>query len=134
MTLDVKAGDLVLFGKGPSAFRGLRTPMEKLDEIVVGEVARQVLDPVRLTAMLDTYAQSTAAQVDGAWALLAKLRHDHTAAVAGIARLLDLGEKGKSASAPLRTKERTLGEVRPRLPQRTSPKRTLTASDRIFGL
>jgi len=44
--------------KGPSACRGLRTPMEKLDEIVVGEVARQVLAPERLTAMLDAYLQS----------------------------------------------------------------------------
>ena len=80
--------------KGPSACRGLRTPMEKLDEIVVGEVARQVLDPDRLTAMLDAYVQSAAAQADGAKAQIAKLRHDHTAAVAGIARLLELVEKG----------------------------------------
>ena len=61
--------------------------MEKLDAIVVGEVARQVLDPDRLTAMLDAYVQSTAVQADGAKAKLAKLRHDHTAAAAGIARL-----------------------------------------------
>jgi site-specific DNA recombinase len=47
--------------KGPSACRGLRTPMEKLDGIVVGEVARQVLDPNRLTAMLEAYVQSAAA-------------------------------------------------------------------------
>jgi hypothetical protein len=80
--------------KGPSACRGLRTPMEKLDEIVVGEVARQVLDPGRLTAMLDAYVRSTAAQADGARAQLAKVRHDHTAAVAGIARLLELVETG----------------------------------------
>jgi hypothetical protein len=80
--------------KGRSACRGLRTPMEKLDQIVVGEVARQVLDPGRLTAMLDAYVQSAAAQADGAKAQLAKLRHDHTAAVAGIARLLELVEKG----------------------------------------
>jgi site-specific DNA recombinase len=68
--------------------------MEKLDEIVVGEVARQVLDPDRLTAMLAAYVQSAAAQADGAKAQLAKLRHDHTAAVAGIVRLLELVEKG----------------------------------------
>ena len=79
--------------KGPSACRGLRAPME-LDEIVVGEVARHVLDPDRLTAMLDAYVQSAAAQADGAKAQLAKLRHDHTAAVAGIVRLLELVEKG----------------------------------------
>jgi hypothetical protein len=68
--------------KGPSACRGLRTPMEKLDEIVVGEVARQVLDPGRLITMLDAYVQSAAAQAEGAKAQLARLRHDHTAAAA----------------------------------------------------
>jgi DNA invertase Pin-like site-specific DNA recombinase len=80
--------------KGPSACRGLRTPMEKLDEIVVGEVARQVLDADRLITMLNAYVQSAAAQGEGAKAQLARLRHDHTAAVAGIARLLELVEKG----------------------------------------
>jgi site-specific DNA recombinase len=80
--------------KGPSACRGVGTPMEKLDEIVVGEVARQVLDPDRLAAMLDAYVQSATVQAVGAKAQLAKLRHDHTAAVAGIARLLELVEKG----------------------------------------
>jgi site-specific DNA recombinase len=80
--------------KGPLACRGLRTPMQKLDEIVVGEVARQVLDPGRLTTMLDVYVQWAAARADGAKSQLARLRHDHTAAVAGIARLLELVEKG----------------------------------------
>ena len=80
--------------KGSSACRGLRTPMGKLDEIVVGEVARQVLDPDRLTAMLGAHVQSAAAQADGGKAQLAKLRHHHTATVAGIARLVELVEKG----------------------------------------
>ena len=80
--------------KGPSACRGLRTLMEKLDEIVVGEVVREVLDPDRLTVMLDAYTQSAAAQADGAKAQLAKRRHEHTAAIAGITRLLELVEKG----------------------------------------
>jgi site-specific DNA recombinase len=79
--------------EGPSGCRGLRTPMEKLDDIVVGEVARHVLAPDRLTAMLDAYVKSATAEADGAKAQLAKLRHDHTAAVAGIARLLELVEK-----------------------------------------
>jgi site-specific DNA recombinase len=80
--------------KGPSACRGLRTPMKRLDEIVVGEVARQVLDPDRLRTMLEAYVQSAAAQADGAKARLAKLRHDHTGAAAWITRLLELVEKG----------------------------------------
>jgi hypothetical protein len=56
------------------------------------EVARQVLDPGRLIAMLDAYVQSATAEADGAKAQLAKLRHNYTAAVAGIARLLELVE------------------------------------------
>jgi DNA invertase Pin-like site-specific DNA recombinase len=80
--------------EGPSGCRGLGTPMGKLDEIVVGEVARQVLDSERLSVLLDAYVKSAAAQADGAKTQLAKLRHDHTAAVAGIARLLELVERG----------------------------------------
>jgi site-specific DNA recombinase len=71
--------------KGPSACRGLRTPTEKLDEIVVGEVARQVLDPDRLAAMLNAYVQSAADR---------EASPRPTAAVAGIARLLELVERG----------------------------------------
>jgi site-specific DNA recombinase len=95
--------------KGPSACGGLRTPMEKLDEIVVGEVARQVLDPGRLNVMLDAYVQSTAAQADGAKALLAKLRPDHTATAAGIARLLELVEKGLMEAEDPVMRERLVG-------------------------
>ena len=83
--------------------------MEKLDEIVVGEVARQVLDPGQLTAMLDAYLQLAATQADGAKALLAKLRHDHTAAVAGIARLLELVEKGLMEAEDPAMRERLVG-------------------------
>jgi hypothetical protein len=95
--------------EGPSACRGLRAPMEKLDDIVVGEVARQVLDPNRLAVMLDAYVQLAAAQSDGAKAQLAKLRHDHTAAVAGIARLLDLVEKGLMDAEDPAMRERLVG-------------------------
>jgi hypothetical protein len=44
--------------------------------------------------MLDAYVRSAAAQAEGSKAQLAKLRHEHTAAVARIARLLELVEKG----------------------------------------
>jgi hypothetical protein len=83
--------------------------MEELDEIVVGEVARQVLDPGRLTPMLGAYVQSAAAQVDGGRAQLTKLRHDHTAAVAGIARLLELVEKGLMEAEDPAMRERLVG-------------------------
>lgn len=107
--------------QGPSACRGLRTPMEKLDEIVVGEVAKQVLDPDRLTTMLEAYVQSAAAQADGAKAQLAKLRHDHTASVAGIARLLELVEKGLMEAEDPMMRERL---VALKLHRRRSPRRT----------
>jgi hypothetical protein len=57
--------------------------MKELDETVVGEVARQMLDRVRPTGMFDADVQSTAAQADAAKALLAKLRHGRTEMVAG---------------------------------------------------
>jgi site-specific DNA recombinase len=100
--------------EGPSACRGLRAPMDKLDEIVVGEVARQVLDPERLSAMLDAYVKSTAAQADGAKAQLAKFRHDHTAAAAGITRLLELVEKGLMEAEDPMMRERLVGLKRQR--------------------
>jgi site-specific DNA recombinase len=92
--------------KGPSASRGLRAPMGKLDEIVVGEVAHQVLDPDHLTEMLDAFVQSAAAHADGAKVQLAKLRHDHTTTVAGIVRLLDLVEKGLTMAEDPAMRER----------------------------
>ena len=81
--------------KGPSACRGLRTPMEKLDKIVVGEVARQVARSRTGWRQCSTPTSSRPQlQADGAKTQLTKLRHDHTAAAAGIARLLELVEKG----------------------------------------
>ena len=44
----------------------------------------------------DAYTQSAAGQADDAKAQIAKLRHDYTAAVVGIARLLEMAEKGLS--------------------------------------
>jgi site-specific DNA recombinase len=56
--------------------------------------------------MLDAYVQSAATQAEGAKAQLAKLSHDHTAAVAGIARLLELVEKGVMEAEDPTTRER----------------------------
>jgi site-specific DNA recombinase len=95
--------------EGPFACKGLRAPMHKLDEIVVGEVARLVLDPERLRITLDAYVQSAAVQADAAKAQLAKLRHDHTAAAAGITRLLELVEKGLMEAEDPMMRERLVG-------------------------
>ena len=59
--------------------------------------------------MLDAYVQSATTKADGAKAQLAKLRHDHTAAVAGIARLLELVEKGLMEAEDPLMRERLVG-------------------------
>ncbi len=80
--------------EGPSSCRGFRMPMAKLDEIVVGEVARRVLEPKRLGDLLETYVKSATANSDHDRECLAEARRSHKEAEAGIARLLGLVEKG----------------------------------------
>ena len=80
--------------EGPSSCRGFRMPMPKLDEIVVGEVARRVLEPKRLGDLLETYVKSATANSDHNKECLAEARRSHREAQDGIARLLGLVEKG----------------------------------------
>ncbi len=80
--------------EGPISCDGLRMPMEKLDDIVIGEVARRVLQPERLGEMLEAYVRSSAERGSQDKELLTRLRHAHTEAKAGIARLLELAERG----------------------------------------
>ena len=69
-----------------------------------------MLEPDRLTAMLRAYVQSAAAQSGRRQgASSPKLRHDHTAAEAGIARLLELVEKGLMEAEDPAMRERLVG-------------------------
>jgi site-specific DNA recombinase len=68
--------------------------MHRLDDIVVGEVARRVLEPQRLGEMLQVYVRAGAEREDQNRERLANLRRSHSEAQAGIARLLGLVEQG----------------------------------------
>ncbi len=80
--------------EGITSCRGIRMPMERLDDIVVSEVAKRVLEPTRLTEMLEVYIRTGAEREAGNRDRLAKLRRDHEEARASITRLLELVEKG----------------------------------------
>ena len=80
--------------EGPLACRGARMRMDKLDNIVLGEVARCVLNPERLRAMLDAYVRTALEREDRNRERMRRLRQDHKETEAGIARLLELVEKG----------------------------------------
>lgn len=73
---------------------GLRMPMEKLDGIVLGEVTRRILQPERLQALLEEYLRTAIEREDGNRDQLRRLRQAHKDAEAGIARLLELVERG----------------------------------------
>ncbi len=79
---------------GPTACRGLRMPMDRLDGLVVGELARRVLDPQRLPALLDAYVRASADRDGAARSRLSSLRADHKETEAGLLRLPELVEKG----------------------------------------
>ena len=72
----------------------LRMRMEVLDGIVIGEVAKVVLEPERLAELLEGYVRSSARQTEAASGQLAKLRLAHKETEAAIARLLGIVEQG----------------------------------------
>lgn len=67
-----------------TACRGLRIRMDKLDGIVIGEVAKRILEPQRLTEMLQSYAKAATERETSDRDRLAKLRRDQAEAKAGI--------------------------------------------------
>ena len=68
--------------------------MGHLDEIVIAEVAKQVLDPAHLGEMLQAYVRAGSEREDQKRERLSKLRHAHKEAEVGIARLISLVEQG----------------------------------------
>lgn len=73
---------------------GFRMPMDRLDEIVVGEAVRQVLEPDPRKSILDRRLSNASRREDEDRRRLQDLRPAHAETIAGIARLLDLVEKG----------------------------------------
>ena len=80
--------------EGPTSCQGLRMQMDKLDDIVTGEVAKRVLEPTRLGDLLESFVKAAARHGDQNKEKLAKLRHDHKESQAAIMRLLGLVEQG----------------------------------------
>ena len=80
--------------EGPISCEGLRMPMEKLDDIVIGEVAKRILQPDRLGELLQAYVRSSAERGNQDKEQLTRLRHSNTDAKAGITKLLALVERG----------------------------------------
>jgi site-specific DNA recombinase len=84
-------------------------PMDRLDEIVVGEVARRVLEPNRLGEMLQAYVGAGSDREDQNRERLVKLRHAYKEAEAAIARLLELVERGLMDAEDPALRERLIG-------------------------
>lgn len=80
--------------EGPFGCKGLRMPMDKLDGIVIGEVTKQILQPEHLVGLLGDYLRTALEREDRNRDRLRQMRQDHKEAEAGIARLLELVEKG----------------------------------------
>jgi len=83
--------------------------MARLDDLGMGEVSRRVLQPDRLGEMLETYVQRASQREQSAKQQLAELRHRYKEVDAGIARLLDLVEKGLMAAVDPSLRERLMG-------------------------
>lgn len=80
--------------EGITACIGLRMPMDKLDDIVMRELAKQILQPDRLKAMLQSYLKTALDREGRNKEHLRQLRTDQKETEAAIARLLELVEKG----------------------------------------
>ncbi|WP_407925580.1 recombinase zinc beta ribbon domain-containing protein [Geminicoccus flavidas] len=89
--------------QGQLACVDVRMQMDRLDDIVLGEVTKRVLHPERLTVMLDAYLRTAQEPGDRQQD---QLRQDHKEAEAGITRLLELVEKGVLDASDASLRER----------------------------
>lgn len=95
--------------EGTTSCKGIRMRMDRLDEIVIGEVTKRVLEPRHLTDLLDGYIRSTVSREDEAKLAITRLRQSHKEAEAAISRLLDLVERGLMEADDTGLKERLVG-------------------------
>jgi DNA invertase Pin-like site-specific DNA recombinase len=94
--------------EGTMSCEGIRMPMSKLDDIVIGEMSRRVLQPDRLQAMLESYTRDALSREDHNRERLRQLRHDLKEAEAGLVRLLELVEAGVMDAADASLRERLI--------------------------
>ncbi|MFT4026589.1 MAG: recombinase family protein, partial [Novosphingobium sp.] len=92
--------------EGPLSCTGLRMPMDKLDRLVMREVTRRILDPERLKTLLEDYLRTALEREDRNRDQLRQLRQAHKEAEAGLARLLELVEKGLMDTGDASLRER----------------------------
>ncbi len=92
--------------EGHLSCRGVRIPMNRLDETVTHQVAERVLDPGRLRDMLEDYVRTSAQRDGDARERLSRLRQQHKEAEASIARLLQLVEQGVMEAEDAALRER----------------------------
>lgn len=95
--------------EGAFSCRGIRMPMQKLDDLVVEQVAEKVLAPNRLAALLESYLQSSNERADRHKHEIDRLRHLHRDTQVALARLIGLVEKGLMEAEDPTLKERLLG-------------------------
>lgn len=95
--------------EGATACRGMRIRMDKLDGIVTEEVTKRVLEPQRLTDMLQTYVKTASDRENADRDRVVKLRAAHKEAEAKIMRLLELVENGLMHPEDAELKERLIG-------------------------
>ena len=95
--------------EGATACRGLRIRMDRLDEIVIGEVGRHLLERDRLRSLLEAYLRSAGDRADQNKQKLARMRQSHKEAESAITRLLKLVEDGVMEANDPSLRERLVG-------------------------
>ncbi|KAB2766091.1 recombinase family protein [Brucella anthropi] len=95
--------------EGKLACRGIRMPMDYLDDIVVDEIINHILVPDRLAELLGIYLKSAGERADRNRRELDRLRQAHRDTQAALTRLLSLVEKGLMEVEDQTLKERLLG-------------------------
>jgi hypothetical protein len=95
--------------EGAMACQGMRVRMDRLDEIVVDEIAAHILAPGRLNDLLETCTQSSNERAGQIKDRLGQMRHSHKETEAAIKRLLTLVEKGLMDPEDPSLRERLVG-------------------------
>ena len=95
--------------EGALSCRGMRIRMDRLDDIVLGQIAERIAHPDRLKELLQAYVRSAGERAHSNKEMLTRLRQQHTDAEAGIARLLSLVEKGLMDAEDPGLRERLVG-------------------------
>lgn len=94
--------------KGEGACAGQRIPMNKLDDIVLGELADRILRPDRLMVLLEGYLKTAQQRDERQREEIRHLRQAHRDAEAGLTRLMELVEKGLMDASDPALRERLI--------------------------